>query len=1009
MKYAFIHVADIHYRKDAPEGAASIMQAFLGDLGKQMEVLPNHQFYIAFAGDIVRAGEDSSTFDAFIHEMDGQLDAMGLKKDVRIIVPGNHDLNRRAMEEALDQCIKVHDDHTIEEERFNDFIDKEPFFMGYFSNYEKFVRQFARCDESFQVRGWGYKLNEDVAVYCLNTALCSLGGLKDIKDEGRLAIYTRDLVEWCRTTTCPVKILLHHHPFDHLNSWSRTELQDIIDKYFQICLSGHNHLPEVFYSHVPLRALICTAPPLFCGKKTTLGYSIVLIENDEPSAILYREYSGGTFFPGSRLAKADNGRVDLGTPYRLHIKEMDIQLQHALKAFKGQTPVFIEPKLSKEREFNDDPNELDALIESPCDTLIIAPSDFGLTCLGLHMRLEAFKKHKFWLYIDAEHTKGRKISDLIDKELLHYDQCPAALKCIVLDSWNVGNVDHLTMVRNITAKCPGLPLVILAEDSVVLDTTEDLSKLNRDFKLLHLQALSRSSMRQLVAGYNAIKHIGTEDVVLSGLVEYLESINVHRTPLNCYTLLRVLDSSYNEKLLNKTNLLDAILFLLFTDSDSFSYLSDKPDVKECKYVLGRFCKDLVMQRKRSFDAPTFVSKLNDFCKTNSIPLDVRAMLDVFLENNILVLHGSEYEFRHRYWIFYFAAEWMNHDEEFGRFVLENRNYVNYPEIIEFYSGIDGRRADAMGTLLSDLTSLINQVDSKIGIKGSFDPLSPLLWNPTDEYIQRAKSQIAERVGSSNLPAEIKDKHADTNYQSEAPYDQSIRKFLNDYLVLSLLHSIKAASRALRNSPFVDVQLRREVISTILRGWEEISKVVFWLSPLLAREGRAVHDGLALRLAEGFSSDLNQRFKEIIIANPHNIVSKLGGDLASKKIGLLLNECFQTTDSKLQKHMIVLFIVAFRPIGWYDAILLYMNLLHPRSFYLGNLLGALTEQVKLGDLDQGEESTLKQLIGAILSKCEYAPKVSAAVKEIPLNKVLNEENIMPIDKLLKGHKRKWPAI
>ena len=52
MNYAFIYLADIHYRKDAPEGASSIMRAFLEDLCKQTKALPNHQFYIAFAGDI---------------------------------------------------------------------------------------------------------------------------------------------------------------------------------------------------------------------------------------------------------------------------------------------------------------------------------------------------------------------------------------------------------------------------------------------------------------------------------------------------------------------------------------------------------------------------------------------------------------------------------------------------------------------------------------------------------------------------------------------------------------------------------------------------------------------------------------------------------------------------------------------------------------------------------------------------------------------------------------------
>ena len=503
------------------------------------------------------------------------------------------------------------------------------------------------------------------------------------------------------------------------------------------------------------------------------------------------------------------------------------------------------------------------------------------------------------------------------------------------------------------------------------------------------------------------KHIGTEDVVLSGLAEHLESINVHRTPLNCYTLLCVLDSSYNEKLLNKTKLLKAILFVLFTDSDSFSYLSDKPEVEECTYVLGRFCKDLVTQGTRIFDVVTFASKLDEICKSACIVLNIDAMLDVLCNNNILVRYGNQMEFRHRYWIFYFAAEWMRHDEKFKQFILKDRNYVNYPEIIEFYSGIDGKRTDALKTLFCDLTLLIDQVDSKIGIESSFDPLSSLFWNPTDEYIQKARSQIAERVESSNLPADIKDKYADLNYQSAAPYDQSIRKFLNDYLVLSLLHSIKAASRALRNSPFVDVELKHKVASAILQGWEEISRVVFWLSPLLAKKGRAMHDGFALMLSEGFSENLDQRFKEIIISNPHNIIKLLGGDLASKKILPLLDECFQATDSKLQKHMMALFIATVRPVGWYDVIFNYINLLHPRSFYLGNIFGKLTTEVRIGDLEQGEEDQLKKLTSVILSKREYAPKVSAD-KAIPPNKVLSEENKMPIDRLLKGNRNRWPS-
>lgn len=712
---------------------------------------------------------------------------------------------------------------------------------------------------------------------------------------------------------------------------------------------------------------------------------------------------------GLKMAKSDQSSElvnDRSTTSRQrHLREMELQLQNALEAFKGQPTVFVEPKLSKKREFNDEPNALHQLIEKPCDTLIIAPPEFGLTCLGLHLQLESFRSGRFWLYIDSEKTKGRKVADRIDEELLHYDQSLPDLECIVLDSWNAGSLDHLSIVKNIAAKCPSIPLVILAQDSRLLDSTGILSKLNRGFELLHLQALSKNSMRQLVANYNTAKNIGTEDVLVSSVAEHLESMNIHRTPLNCYTLLRVLDGNYNEKLLNKSKLLKAILFVLFTDHNSFTYLSNKPDVEESVFVLGSFCKELVKKSSLWFDAATFTSRLQDICKSQCLVVDTAAILNVLIENKIVIVYGNLMAFRHKFWIFYFAADWMRHDEEFRRLVLTERNYINYPEIIEFYAGIDGKRSDAIETILADLTALIDVVEAKIGIAASFDPLSPLLWNPSDEFIQRARSQIAEKVGPSNLPADIKDKHADSLYQSAAPYDQSISKFLSDYSVLSLLSSIKAASRALRSSPFVDVVLKHQLTSAILQGWEEISRVVFWISPLLARDGHAIHEGFALKLSEGFSANYDQRFKEILTCNPSNIVRLLGGDLASKKIVPLLNECSQTTGSMLQKHMIALFIATVRPEGWREAILDYINQLHPSSFYLGDVFGTLTREVAFGDLEQEDEPALKQLTRAILAKREYAPKGSSD-KEIPSGELLSTRNMLPIDKLLKGNRQDW---
>ena len=965
-----------------------------------------HQFCIAITGDIVKAGVDIESYEIFIKEADDQLANMGLTKRVRIVVPGNHDLDRQLVEDRFDDYKFLHDEHSKSEPQFNDFMSKPNPILDKFENYELFVSEFANYDDSFSRLGWGWNIDDNVGVYCLNSALCSFGGLRDIEDEGELAIYTRGLVEWCNNKTTTTNILLLHHPLDHLNDWSRTELQSIMQKHFCLCLYGHNHIPEVYHNLIPQNSLMCSAPPLFSNKQDTLAYSIVLIENGEPSDIVYREYSKGDFFPGLRLSKTDDGIVKLRSIYLHNLEQLETILKNALQSFKGQPSVFIMPKLSESREFNDDPNQLDCIIESPENAIIIAPPQFGLTCLSLYMRVQAFKQRKLWIYIDAMHVKARNVLTFIEEELQRYSKQASDIVSIMVDAWDGAEIGHSTMIKHIDSHYPDIPLILFSSKMVCFEPTFCLSKLDRTLKVLHLQALTRHSMRQLVSSYNEVKNVGIEDEILSYMAMHMETINIHRTALNCLTLLRILESSYNEKVLNRTKLIKAILFVLFTDNESFSYSNESPEVDECTYVIGKYCKRLVIEATTSFNEQEFTEKLKDICEQNLITLDVSKMIQVLVGNNILVRYGSAFEFKHTFWIFYFAAECMLHDDKFRDYVMTKQRYVNFPEIIEFYAGIDGKREDAMNTLLSDLNHLIDKVDDNIGIKGTFNPLSKFLWNPSDSYIEETRQEIAEKVESSNLPSEIKDKYADEGYDSEAPYDQSINRFLEDYAVRSLLQSIKATSRALRNSTFIKPKLKLEASKAILRGWEEISKVIFWISPLLAQRGRAAHDGLSLVLAGGFSEDVKDRFKEILIANPTNVVALLKDDLSSKKIGLLLCNHLKDNDSEMQKHLIALFLLAERPHEWRKNLLNHLNLLHPNSFYLGSILDHLHAQVRVGYVDSHAELEMKRLVGAVLAKRRYAPKESQKrPKTIPPDMMHSEANKLPIDKLLSTPNRK----
>ena len=83
-----------------------------------------------------------------------------------------------------------------------------------------------------------------------------------------------------------------------------------------------------------------------------------------------------------------------------------------------------------------------------------------------------------------------------------------------------------------------------------------------------------------------------------------------------------------------------------------------------------------------------------------------------------------------------------------------------------------------------------------------------------------------------MPNEVKDKYDDKNYNQIRPYNQVFNSVIRDYSFLVLMRQISAASKALRNSDFVqDSQLKVNLLNSIISGWNEINKLLIIMSPL----------------------------------------------------------------------------------------------------------------------------------------------------------------------------------
>lgn len=664
----------------------------------------------------------------------------------------------------------------------------------------------------------------------------------------------------------------------------------------------------------------------------------------------------------------------------LVLKKLENDLSDSLKTYNEKSPIWIEPIISTRREVPNNPTkndenrvELNEFINNPDNLIIKAPSEFGLTSLAHFIKLEAWKIGKTYLYIDSKKTKKNKIIKTISEEIKSYFTIDTNnIDCILLDSISFEESGTMQMIKNVCEEYKNVPIIILntIDNNFFLKSDEDDKvEIKREFTSYYLLPLPQNEVRKIVNSYSSTKYFQEDkDTILTKVTKDLEILNMHRTAKNCISILRAfsrIGGDYGP--VNRTKLLETILNTIFEEYEIPTYNDKRPDIKDCNFVLGFFCELIVLRNDFEFTEEFFKSKLREFCKDNYIDLDLSYLLNVLIDNSIFGKKnfGILY-FKNAYWVFYFIAQRMSMNKEFLENVYREKRYVDYPEIIEFYTGIDRNKEDALHVLNEDLQETISTVRRKVNIPDSMNPFKSISWNPDVNALEKEEAKIGENVISSGLPDEVKDRYDDKNYNQIRPYNQVINSVIRDYSYQVLMNQISASSRALRNSDFVSAKLKNELLDKITQAWGELNKLLIILSPLLADRGNVAFEGANFVLHEAYDkiTDPDTKRLAVLLAIPKNVVHLFKDDLLSSKMGpLLINKAKIETNSLL-KHELMLMLLYGRPKEWHKIIDDYIINLDKNSFYLSHILGALTF---IKDYDT-TEATDKRILDMLASKC-----------------------------------------
>jgi hypothetical protein len=439
-------------------------------------------------------------------------------------------------------------------------------------------------------------------------------------------------------------------------------------------------------------------------------------------------------------------------------------------------------------------------------------------------------------------------------------------------------------------------------------------------------------------------------------------------------ILTLIEKAFDDSPVNRTKLIGDVLHLLFYQFDKIPKYSIRPDLKDCEYALGYFCEWLIRTNKTAFSKNDFYKKVQEYCDLQIIDIDIEVLFAFLAMEHIFVKKGLEFEFRFNYWLYFFAAHRMHHSSNFADFIMADRRYSAFPEIIEFYAGIDRRRTDVVTRLTEDLKIMNVDFLTRTRIPEDFNPLKQALWTPNNDSLEKLKEEVDCSITKSALPAVIKDAIADQGYDQARPYNQAIATFINESSLVQMIQAMKGAARALRNSDHVAPQAKILLLEEVISCWIRVCQILVILSPILAHQGEVVFEGMGFVLTKSVDEATpKEKWATIMTVIVDNIVDWFQDDFFSKKMGALLTKYNQAHDGSLGELLVLLVMVRQRPPNWEKEIERFIIREQKNSFFLNKIFSALMCEFEYGFSTERNRLELRRLAAMSLAKHDIGAK------------------------------------
>lgn len=714
----FLHLSDLHYtgeetglRRDYSKAAAGAILTLVRDLKAAGSL--SESLRVAITGDLVQAGgylpaDRPSDFDAVQKEfLEPLLDTLDIDQSRVFLVPGNHEMDRGAVDEgsrllAYKDCSEhqVHEDLRSKLSNYFDFIEKY--------GYNSVTRENPRIAK-FDVDGQ--------QVVCLNGLVGSYSR-PGLEDKGHLFHLPTEMAG-SFSDIQEFSIVLMHHPMSWFYDESELTLREFLANKRSRLLTGHIHRQCV-------------------GETKTQKGQYVTIQAGASSETKSTSFSVGVaWLPPSNGAAVRHFQFDeLSASFpEVPIDQTQVSPEGA-KGFFERSEAFFNPnevpRIAREAK-KENETDLEAFSGQalscyiPPDMMKFTEDQFS----GRRASIDEIASERGNLCISGYDLSGK--SSLLNYLCyLNNQACSDASGCIgiMMDFREFSDVsDGKDFLFKRMSQFGGgnrqseyllrigkIRLFIDNIDPTDIKASEVLFGLTRKFPKLKWTVATRGSERFMPSRApvefeaHRPKYFQTSETTLPTVLKMIENhkdcnntdqprsvvqqvfrsiqnLNAPRSMFYVGSMLDIFLTDASVEPLNRYLLIENLISERIREAHRIVFPGQPVDTQMLDALIGQFAYDLLQRQAQISSKAQFLTLVEDFIEKKGIQrkrFEPEKVLDTLLKANVLRSYSNGYGFIILSVEDYFLAKHMNQDEPFREKVLTEQGLLTLPGVAEYY-------------------------------------------------------------------------------------------------------------------------------------------------------------------------------------------------------------------------------------------------------------------------------------------------------------------------------------